>query len=210
MAEAGHRPQDPLIVDKVAELKEGEIPPEGRYGDNILVTSVDKFLNWARLSSLWPMTFGLACCAIEMMATGASRYDLDRFGAGVFRPSPRQSDLMIVAGTVTIKMASRIKRLYAQMPAPKYVISMGSCATCGGPYWKHGYHVLKGVDQIVPVDVYVPGCPPRPESLMEGILKLKEKIKQEQTLQRKLAAIGRSEVTVPDFAKDHHESAKRL
>jgi NADH-quinone oxidoreductase subunit B len=208
MADMGPRPQNPLVIDQVTEVKEGEIPSEGRYGQNILITSVDKFLNWARLSSLWPMTFGLACCAIEMMATGASRYDLDRFGAGVFRPSPRQSDLMIVAGTVTIKMASRIKRLYAQMPAPKYVISMGSCATCGGPYWKHGYHVLKGVDQIIPVDVYVPGCPPRPESLMEGILKLQEKIKQEQTLHKKLAAIGKAEVKVPDFATAHEYPAR--
>ena len=208
MAETGHRPPNPLIIEKVAELKEGEIPSEGRYGDNILITNADRLLNWARLSSLWPMTFGLACCAIEMMATGAANFDLDRFGAGVFRPSPRQSDLMIVAGTVTIKMASRIKRLYAQMPAAKYVISMGSCATCGGPYWKHGYHVLKGVDQVVPVDVYVPGCPPRPEALMEGILKLQEKIKQERTLQKKLAAIGKAEVRVPEFARERepHQS----
>jgi NADH-quinone oxidoreductase subunit B len=123
------------------------------------------------------MTFGLACCAIEMMATGASRYDLDRFGAGAFRATPRQSDVMIVAGTVTLKMASRIQRLYAQMPEPKFVISMGCCATSGGPYWEHGYHVLKGVDKVVPVDVYIPGCPPRPEALLEAFLKLQEKIR---------------------------------
>ncbi|MSS71983.1 MAG: NADH-quinone oxidoreductase subunit B [Candidatus Latescibacteria bacterium] len=156
---------------------------EGRFKDNIIVTSADYFINWARLSSIWPMGFGLACCAIEMMATGASRYDLDRLGV-VFRPSPRQSDLMIVAGTVTLKMATRLKRLYEQMPEPKYVISMGCCATSGGPYWQHGYHVLKGVDRVVPVDVYVPGCPPRPESLMEGIIKLQEKIRQKTIAKR--------------------------
>src|SRR5574341_1018613 len=165
--------------------KEQRFLEEGRYGDNVIVTSVDTILNWARLSSIWPMSFGLACCAIEMMAVGASKYDLDRFGAGVFRPSPRQTDLMIVAGTVTIKMAERLKRLYEQMPEPKYVLSMGSCATCGGPYWKHGYHVLKGVDQIVPVDIYVPGCPPRPEALIDGLLKLQEKMRHESLLRRK-------------------------
>ncbi len=135
------------------------------------------------------MLFGLACCAIEMMATGAARYDLDRFGAGVFRGTPRQSDLMIVAGTVTIKMSSRLKLLYEQMPEPKYVISMGSCATSGGPYWQHGYHVLKGVDLVVPVDVYVPGCPPRPESLIEGVLKLQEKIRNERLLARGISSV---------------------
>jgi NADH-quinone oxidoreductase subunit B len=156
---------------------------EGRFKDNILVTSADYFINWARLSSIWPLGFGLACCAIEMMATGASRYDLDRFGI-FFRPSPRQSDLMIVAGTVTLKMATRLKRLYEQMPEPKYVIAMGCCATSGGPYWQHGYHVLKGVDRVVPVDVYIPGCPPRPESLMEGILKLQDKIRHKTIAKR--------------------------
>lgn len=147
--------------------------------DNVLVTSVDNVLNWARLSSLWPMGFGLACCAIEMMATNASNYDLERFG--IFpRSSPRQSDLMIVAGTVSMKMADRVVRLYEQMPEPRYVLSMGSCSNCGGPYWEHGYHVLKGVDRIIPVDVYVPGCPPRPEALIGGLMKIQELIRMEK------------------------------
>ncbi len=123
------------------------------------------------------MTFGLACCAIEMMSAGASRYDLDRFGAGAFRATPRQADLMIVAGTVTYKMASRVRRLYHMMPDPKYVIAMGACTVGGGPYFKWGYHVVKGVDLVVPVDVYVPGCPPRPEALLEGLMRIQDKIK---------------------------------
>ena len=149
---------------------------QGRFEESVITTSLEQAINWARESSMWPMTFGLACCAIEMMATGASRYDLDRFGAGAFRATPRQADLMIVAGTVNYKMASRLKRLYHQMPDPKYVIAMGACTVGGGPYFKYGYNVVKGVDLVVPVDVYVPGCPPRPEALMEGIMRLQDKI----------------------------------
>ncbi len=147
---------------------------EDRFHPNIVTTTVDALFNWARMSALWPMTFGLACCAIEMMAAGASRFDMDRFGCGIFRPSPRQSDLMIVAGTPTEKMGPVIKRLFDQMPDPKWVISMGACATCGGPF--PTYSTMQGVDRIVPVDIYIPGCPPRPESLLYGILKLQDKI----------------------------------
>ena len=157
----------------IGQLKTGE--------SGIIVSKLDDLLNWARLSSLWPMGFGLACCAIEFMSTASSAYDLDRFGV-IPRNSPRQSDVMIVSGTVTFKMAERVKRLYEQMAEPRYVISMGSCANCGGPYWEHGYHVLKGVDRVIPVDVYVPGCPPRPEALIGGFLKLQEKIRSESVL----------------------------
>jgi NADH-quinone oxidoreductase B subunit len=143
-------------------------------GGWLMVASTDKLFNWARKSSIWPVTFGLACCAIEMMATFASRFDVERFGM-VPWASPRHADLMIVSGTVTIKMAPMLKRIYEQMADPKWCISMGSCANSGGPF-RHGYHVVKGVDRVVPVDVYVPGCPPTPESLMFGILKLQERV----------------------------------
>ncbi len=156
----------------------------------VILTQIDAVLKWSRSSSLWPMTFGLACCAIEMMGAYASDYDLDRLGV-IPRAAPRQADLMIVSGTVTFKMADRIKELYEQMAPPRYVISMGSCANCGGPYWQHGYHVVKGVDRIIPVDVYVPGCPPRPEALIGAIVKLQEKIQQgERTFPRRLTEVN--------------------
>ena len=158
---------------------------ENAFEENVLTTKVDWLLNWARLNSIWPMTFGLACCAIEMMAVGAAHHDLDRFGAGAFRATPRQADLMIVAGTVTHKMASRVRRLYHLMPDPKFVIAMGACTVGGGPYFKWGYHVVKGVDLVVPVDVYVPGCPPRPEALLEGLMRIQDKVKGHRIARRK-------------------------
>ncbi len=155
-----------------------EITEGVRYvpGTPVFITKLDKIINWARAGSMWPLTFGLACCAIEMMATGASHYDLDRFGI-IFRASPRQADVLIVAGTVTKKMAPIVRRVYDQMPEPKYVIAMGSCACSGGVF--RTYSVAQGCDQFLPVDVYIPGCPPRPEALIHGLLKLQEKIKKE-------------------------------
>jgi len=157
----------------MVEVEEGvKIIP----GGNTIIAGIDKLVNWGRVSSLWPMTFGLACCAIEMMSTGASHYDLDRFGI-IFRGSPRQADVVIVAGTITKKMAPIVRRVYDQMPEPKWVIAMGNCAISGGPFVFPGqYAVVEGVDKLFPVDVFIPGCPPRPEALIEGILKLEEKL----------------------------------
>ncbi len=151
-----------------------------KTGDaGFITTTMDKAMEWSRSNSIWPLTFGLACCAIEMMATQASRLDISRFGSEVFRNSPRQSDLMIVSGTVTKKMAPRLRRLYDEMPYPKYVIAMGVCVIQGGPY-NQGYSVVMGVDRVVPVDVYVPGCPPTPEALTNGIILLQKKIRGEE------------------------------
>src|SRR5256886_14060426 len=147
---------------------------EEKLPSGVLLTSVEKLVNWSRKSSFWPATFGLACCAIEMMAAGAPRFDLARFGMEVFRASPRQADLMIVAGRVSQKMAPVLRQIYDQMPDPKWVISMGACASCGGVF--NNYALIQGVDQVVPVDMYVPGCPPRPEMLIDGILRLHDEI----------------------------------
>ncbi len=169
----------------------------------IFTTTLEELYNWGRKNSVWPLNFGLACCAIEMIATTMARYDLARFGAEVFRPSPRQADLMIVAGTVTKKMAPQVVRLYNQMPEPKYVIAMGACAISGGPF-KQGYNVLKGIDRYIPVDVHIPGCPPRPEALIDAFMTLQKKI-DEQALDRRSAgraiwiADAPSEFVVPQF-----------
>ena len=148
----------------------------------VVTTTLESAINWARKSALWPLTFGLACCAIEMMATAMSRYDLARFGAEVFRPSPRQADFMIVAGTLTKKMAPVVKRIYDQIPDPKWVVAMGACACSGGIF--DTYSVVQGVDKIIPVDIYLPGCPPRPEALLDAFIKLQKKIEQEKLTKR--------------------------
>jgi len=162
---------------------------EEKIPDSIILTTVDKMVNWARKRSMWPLGFGLACCAIEMISTFSAHFDLSRFGMEVMRPSPRQADLMIVAGRVSNKMAPVVKTLYEQMPNPKWVISMGACASCGGVF--NNYAILQGVDRIIPVDIYVPGCPPRPEQLMDGIVKLHEKL-QKESLKDKREEWGRA------------------
>jgi NADH-quinone oxidoreductase subunit B len=177
----------------------------------IVTTTLEDLYNWGRKNSVWPLTFGLACCAIEMIATTMARYDLARFGAEVFRPSPRQADLMIVAGTVTKKMAPQVVRLYNQMAEPKYVIAMGGCAISGGPF-KDGYNVLKGIDRYIPVDIHIPGCPPRPEALLHGFMAL-QKLIDEQHLTgpdrpRHLDAAAAGEYVVPEFGEHDLEPAE--
>ena len=165
----------------------------------IVVTAIQDLYNWGRRSSIWPLQFGLACCAIEMIATACARYDMDRFGAGLFRASPRQADLMIVAGTVTKKMAPQVVRLYNQMPEPKYCITMGACSISGGPF-KDGYNVLRGIDRYIPVDVHLPGCPPRPEALLHGLMKLQEKIDSQVIEKTEWYQKGlKREFPVPEF-----------
>ena len=179
----------------------------------IWVTSMQELYNWGRKNSIWPLQFGLACCAIEMIATAASRYDLARFGGEVFRPSPRQADLMIVAGTVTKKMAPQIVRLYNQMPDPKYVISMGACAISGGPF-KQGYNVLKGIDRYIPVDVYIPGCPPRPEALLHAFMELQRKIDGQKLTGRGQSGVSESKhaerVSGPGLRRARSRAAGQL
>ena len=172
---------------------------ENKFEKNFVITTVDYVFNWARKSAIWPMTFGLACCAIEMIAASAARYDIARFGSEVFRPSPRQSDLMIVAGTVSLKMAPVVQRIYAQMPDPKWVIAMGACASVGGPF--NTYAVLQGVDKIVPVDVYTIGCPPRPENLFYALLRLQDKI-DTMTIAKKPTQVRLNEAMMDDFKRN--------
>ncbi len=155
-----------------------------KSGGNILFTTIDNIVNWGRSNSIWPLTFATSCCGIEMMAAGAARHDFARFGIEVYRASPRQADVIVVAGTIVPKMAPVLKRLYDQMPDPKYVIAMGACAISGGPF-VDSYHIVKGVDKIIPVDVYVPGCPPRPEALLYGVMQLQRKIKTESMFNKK-------------------------
>ena len=184
-------------ISQVDEGLKGELQKSG-----IFVTTLEGLYNWGRRSSIWPLQFGLACCAIEMIATACARYDIDRFGAGLFRASPRQADLMIVAGTVTKKMAPQVVRLYNQMPEPKYVITMGACSISGGPFID-GYNVLSGIDRYIPVDVHLPGCPPRPEALLHGLMKLQEKIDSQEIEKTEWYRKGeKREFPVPEFGSN--------
>ncbi len=189
-----HTPQDDVTSDELEKA-------------GVLVTSIEFIYNWGRSNSVWPVQFGLACCAIEMIATAGSRYDMARFGAEVFRPSPRQGDLLIVSGTVTKKMAPQVVRIYNQMPEPKWVIAMGACAISGGPF-KNGYNVLKGIDRYIPVDVHIPGCPPRPEALIHAIMTLQDKIRTERSIvekDRSNPAYGKTSREFPVPVYDGHD-----
>ena len=154
-------------------------------GGNILLTTVDDIINWGRKNSLWPLTFATSCCGIEMMATGAARHDFSRYGMEVYRASPRQADVIVVAGTIVYKMAPVLKRLYDQMSEPKYVVAMGACAISGGPFFLNSYNVVRGVEHVIPVDVYIPGCPPRPEALLYGMLQLQRKVETETIFKKR-------------------------
>ncbi len=190
----------------VNELDRTELRRQG-----ILLTSLEEFYNWGRSNSVWPLQFGLACCAIEMIAASTARFDIARFGSEVFRPSPRQADLLIVSGTVTKKMAPQVVRLWNQMPEPKYCIAMGACAISGGPF-KQGYNVLKGIDRYIPVDIYIPGCPPRPEALLHGLMTLQEKIRGQKLTgpdaPRHLQPAAACDYAVPEFGAHDLEPTK--
>lgn len=186
--------------DTPAPISDVERDDLRRHG--ILLTSIEELYNWGRSNSVWPLQFGLACCAIEMIAAATARFDIARFGAEIFRPSPRQADLLIVSGTVTKKMAPQVVRIWNQMPEPKYCIAMGACAISGGPF-KQGYNVLKGIDRFIPVDIYIPGCPPRPDALLNGLIELQKKIRGEKlsgpAAARQFRADVSAEFPVPEF-----------
>jgi NADH-quinone oxidoreductase subunit B len=190
----------PAPFPAAGNISDAEREELRRHG--ILLTSLEELYNWGRTNSIWPLQFGLACCAIEMIAAATARFDIARFGAEIFRPSPRQADLMIVSGTVTKKMAPQVVRLWNQMPEPKYCIAMGACAISGGPF-KQGYNVLKGIDRFIPVDVYIPGCPPRPEALLHGLMELQKQIRTERlsgpALARHMRPAHESEFPVPAY-----------